>query len=48
MEMSGIKENTLKYHNKNIYNKLGVSSRKQLLRFASLKQHLDSKGDPIK
>ena len=48
MEMTGIKENTLKYHNKNIYNKLGVSSRKQLLRFASLKQHLDSKGDPIK
>ncbi len=29
-----IKENTLKYHNKNIYGKLGVSSRKQLLEFA--------------
>ena len=27
----GIKENTLKFHNKNIYNKLCVSSRKQLL-----------------
>ena len=27
----GIKENTLKFHNKNIYGKLGVSSRKQLL-----------------
>ena len=26
-----IKENTLKFHNKNIYSKLGVSSRKQLL-----------------
>jgi len=26
-----IKENTLKYHNKNIYNKLNVSSRKELL-----------------
>ena len=26
-----IKENTLKYHNKNIYSKLGVSSRKQLI-----------------
>ena len=48
MEITEIKENTLKYHNKNIYNKLGVSSRKQLLRFASLKQHQDSKGDPIK
>ncbi len=26
-----IKENTLKFHNKNIYSKLGVSSRKQLI-----------------
>ncbi len=26
-----IKENTLKYHNKNIYGKMGVSSRKQLV-----------------
>ncbi len=26
----GIKENTLKYHNKNLYSKLGVSSRKEL------------------
>jgi len=30
-----IKENTLKYHNKNIYSKLGVSSRKQLVMIAS-------------
>lgn len=29
-----IKENTLKYHNKNIYSKLGVSSRKQLVQIA--------------
>ncbi|MBQ8527501.1 MAG: hypothetical protein IJ429_03420 [Lachnospiraceae bacterium] len=40
----GITENTLKYHNKNIYSKLGISSRKQLLRFASLKQHQDKVG----
>lgn len=39
-----IKENTLKYHNKNIYSKLGISSRKQLLRFATLKQHQDKIG----
>ena len=39
----GIKENTMKYHNKNIYGKLGISSRKQLLRFAALKQHQDKK-----
>ncbi len=31
MSTLGIKENTLKFHNKNIYSKLGVSSRKQLL-----------------
>lgn len=30
-----IKENTLKYHNRNIYSKLGVSSRKQLLQIAA-------------
>ncbi len=40
-----IKKNTLKYHNKNIYSKLGISSRKQLLRFATLKQHQDRIGD---
>ena len=45
MEITGTKENTLKYHNKNIYSKLGISSRKQLLRFASLKQHQDRKGE---
>ena len=35
-EVVGIKENTLKFHNKNIYQKLGVSSRKQLLYYANL------------
>ncbi|MBQ2942661.1 MAG: hypothetical protein IJD97_10575 [Clostridia bacterium] len=30
-----IVENTLKFHNKNIYSKLGVSSRKQLIELAS-------------
>jgi len=29
-----IKENTLKYHNKNIYGKLAVSSRKELIAIA--------------
>lgn len=42
----GIKENTMKYHNKNIYSKLGVSSRKQFLRFAALKQIQDKKEKP--
>lgn len=35
MSSMNIKENTLKYHNKNIYSKLGVSSRKQLLHIAN-------------
>lgn len=39
----GITENTLKYHNKNIYSKLGISSRKQLLRFAALRHHENQK-----
>jgi len=32
----GIKENTLKYHNRNIYGKLGISSRKQLREIAAM------------
>ncbi len=32
MSKLNIKENTLKFHNKNLYSKLGVSSRKELLR----------------
>ncbi len=31
LESLSIKENTLKFHNKNIYSKLGVSSRKELI-----------------
>ena len=36
IEATGIKESTLKFHNSNIYEKLGVSSRKQMLRYAAL------------
>lgn len=35
MEKLSIKENTLKFHNKNLYSKLGVNSRKQLLQIYS-------------
>jgi DNA-binding NarL/FixJ family response regulator len=35
MQMMNIKETTLKYHNRNIYSKLGVSSRKQMLEIAA-------------
>ena len=39
MKELNITENTLKYHNKNIYSKLGVSSRKKLVEIATeLKQ----------
>ena len=43
----GIKENTMKYHNKNIYSKLGISSRKQLLRFAAMKQMQDENNQTV-
>ncbi len=36
MAILNIKETTLKYHNRNIYDKLSVSSRKELLRYAAL------------
>lgn len=36
MEALGIKENTLKYHNRNIYSKLGISSRKQMFEMAAM------------
>lgn len=34
LTIADITENTLKYHNKNIYSKLGISSRKELLLYA--------------
>ena len=36
MELTSINQNTMKYHNKNIYSKLGVTSRKQLMEYAAL------------
>ena len=36
IEIFAIKESTLRFHNKNIYSKLGVSSLKQLLHYAML------------
>ena len=42
-----IKETTLKYHNRNLYGKLGVSTRKELLelhkQILSVKAKLDNK-----
>lgn len=36
LDILSIKETTLKYHNKNIYSKLGVTSKRQLLEIASV------------
>ena len=36
LDILNIKETTLKYHNKNIYSKLGVSSKRQLLKIAAV------------
>ena len=36
MEHLNIKENTLKFHNKNLYGKLGINSRKQLIKLHKL------------
>ena len=36
MEIASIKERTIKFHNSNIYDKLGVKNMKELLRFATL------------
>jgi len=38
LELSNFKESTLRFHNRNIYSKLGVNSLKQLLRYATLMQ----------
>lgn len=43
MSVMNIKENTLKFHNKNIYGKFGVSSRKQLMMLH--KEYLAGKTD---
>lgn len=37
----GITENTLKYHNKNIYGKLGVKTRKELLQYIELMRNAE-------
>ena len=41
-----VKESTLKYHNSNIYSKLGVSSKKQLLNFAAI--YMKNEGKDIR
>lgn len=47
VELEGIKESTVRFHNRNIYSKLGVNSLKQLLMFAAImkRDEEDIKGD---
>jgi len=45
LEKTGIMKSTLKFHNHNILNKLGVSSRKQMLRYATLMKQQEQGGD---
>ena len=46
MAALNIKENTLKFHNKNLYQKLGVSSRKELLEiYKQIRAEVEHSGD---
>lgn len=45
MATLNIKENTLKYHNKNIYGKLEVSSRKELREIAKALQFIQKEDE---
>lgn len=40
-----LKESTVRFHNKNIYSKLGVHSLKQLLRYAAVHKHESESGE---
>ena len=43
----GFSNNALKYHNKNIYAKLGVTSRKELMQYAIILKQKQSKNTLI-
>ena len=43
MELSGVKESTIRFHNRNIYSKLHVTSLKQLLRYAAIMKQDEEK-----
>jgi len=45
LAITGIKESSLKYHNHNLLGKLGVSSRKQMLRYAEVMRHLKEESE---
>ncbi|MBQ3136470.1 MAG: hypothetical protein IJB74_03205, partial [Clostridia bacterium] len=45
VELAGIKESTVRFHNRNIYSKLGVNSLKQLLLYAAIMKQNEEGGD---
>ena len=45
VDLEGIKESTVRFHNRNIYSKLGVNSLKQLLLFAAIMKRDEEEGD---
>ena len=44
--LAGIKESTVRFHNRNIYSKLGVNSLKQLLLYAAVMKQEKEGDDP--
>lgn len=48
IEVTGLKESTIRFHNRNIYAKLGVNSLKQLLRYAAVMQNSAAEDDEDK
>ena len=45
VELVGVKESTIRFHNRNIYSKLGVNSLKRLLMFAAIMKQDEEGGD---
>ena len=45
VEILGIKESTVRFHNRNIYSKLSVGSLKQLLLYASVMKSEEGESD---
>ena len=48
VELMGFTDNALKFHNKNLYSKLGVTSRKELLLYAALMEQEKRKDDTVR
>lgn len=46
MEILQLKESTVRFHNKNIYSKLGIHSLKQLLRYATVMKQENENNNP--